>query len=130
MLGRRQNLRDANAGAVIAWTCDVQRSATNQWREVRLQAVSDTPDAFGSTHEREVARTAAHWQRWFSPGVTFILDDAEGHKGIVARVHDAIDLAIVHLMSMWVHLALRRSDNMLLFPALSRTSLDFQSAPR
>jgi hypothetical protein len=45
-------------------------------RELRLEALSEAPDAFGSTYEREVARTTADWQRWMSPGVTFILEDA------------------------------------------------------
>ena len=78
-------------------------------RAVRLQALSDTPGAFGSTYERELARTPADWQRWMSPGATFILDDADGPKGIVAGMHDESDAAVVHLMSMWVDPALRGS---------------------
>jgi GNAT superfamily N-acetyltransferase len=38
-------------------------------RELRLQALREAPDAFGSTYEWEVARTTADWQRWMSPGV-------------------------------------------------------------
>jgi hypothetical protein len=30
--------------------------------------MSDSPDAFGSTYERELARTTLDWQRWLSPG--------------------------------------------------------------
>ena len=33
-------------------------------REVRHQALSDEPNAFGSTYEREVAWTKSVWQRW------------------------------------------------------------------
>jgi hypothetical protein len=44
-------------------------------RELRLQALSEAPDAFGSTYERELARTTSDWQRWLSPGVTFILEN-------------------------------------------------------
>jgi GNAT superfamily N-acetyltransferase len=78
-------------------------------REIRLQALSDAPDAFGSTYEREVARTTADWQRWMSPGVTFILEDGAGAQGIVAGVHDETDPAVVHLMAMWVHSSIRGS---------------------
>jgi ribosomal protein S18 acetylase RimI-like enzyme len=78
-------------------------------RGVRLQALSDTPEAFGSTYDRELARTTADWQRWMSPGATFILDDAGGAKGIIAGMRDERDAAVVHLMSMWVDPALRGS---------------------
>jgi GNAT superfamily N-acetyltransferase len=78
-------------------------------RELRLAALSDAPDAFGSTYERELARTTSDWQRWLSPGVTFILDDPEGAKGIVAGQRDPSDTEVVHLMAMWVHPAIRGS---------------------
>ncbi len=78
-------------------------------RAVRLRAMADSPDAFGSTYERELARTAADWERWLSTGATFILAGAEGAHGIVAGVHDATDPAVVHLMSMWVDPSCRGS---------------------
>jgi ribosomal protein S18 acetylase RimI-like enzyme len=76
-------------------------------RALRLQALSDAPDAFGSTYERELARTTADWQKWLAPGATFILDESGEPKGLVAAVHDSGDRAVVHLMAMWVHPALR-----------------------
>ncbi len=76
-------------------------------RALRLQALSDTPDAFGSTYERELARTTADWQRWLSPGATFIVTDDDEPKGIVAVSRDAADPAIAQLMAMWVHASLR-----------------------
>jgi GNAT superfamily N-acetyltransferase len=78
-------------------------------REVRLQALSDAPDAFGSTYEREVARTVEDWRRWLSPGATFLLEDPRGVRGIVACTLDATDAAIVHLMAMWAHPDIRGS---------------------
>ena len=78
-------------------------------RELRLQALSDSPVAFGSTYERELARSAAEWQRWLSPGAIFFLEDAAGARGMVAGVPDEIDAAVVHLMAMWVSPALRGS---------------------
>ena len=76
-------------------------------RALRLRALSDTPDAFGSTYERELARTDADWRRWLSPGATFILTDEGAAKGIVAGGHDAADRGIVQLMAMWVDASLR-----------------------
>jgi GNAT superfamily N-acetyltransferase len=78
-------------------------------RELRLQALSEAPEAFGSTYEKELARTTSDWQRWLSPGVTFILDEPEGARGIVAGVPDATGAEVVHLMAMWVHPAVRGS---------------------
>jgi GNAT superfamily N-acetyltransferase len=78
-------------------------------RELRLQALSDAPDAFGSTYEKELARTISDWQRWMSPGVTFILYEPAGARGIVASLRDETDLAVVHLMAMWVHPKIRGS---------------------
>jgi GNAT superfamily N-acetyltransferase len=72
-------------------------------REVRLQALSNDPNAFGSTYEREVARTTADWQGWMSPGVAFILCESAGARGMVAGLRDEADPAVVHLMAMWVH---------------------------
>lgn len=78
-------------------------------RALRLEALSDAPEAFGSTYDRELARTTEDWQHWMSPGVTFILDTAEGARGLVAGQQDATALTIIHLMAMWVHPAVRRS---------------------
>jgi len=76
-------------------------------RALRLEAMTDAPDAFGSTYERELARTVADWQRWLSPNATFVLDGSDGPRGIAAGVHDADDSSVVHLMAMWVHPTLR-----------------------
>jgi len=76
-------------------------------RDLRLQALRDTPEAFGSTIERELARTTSDWQRWFSPGVTLILEQGQVPRGLVAGALDAEDPAVAHLLAMWVHPELR-----------------------
>jgi GNAT superfamily N-acetyltransferase len=78
-------------------------------RALRLEALTDAPEAFGSTYDRELARTMSDWQRWTSPGATFILDTRDGPRGLAAGQHDAADPHVVHLMAMWVHPALRGS---------------------
>lgn len=76
-------------------------------RALRLEALSDAPDAFGSTYDREVARIDADWQRWLAPGVTLLVEDAGIPRGLVAGVPDREDHGVVHLMAMWVHPLLR-----------------------
>jgi len=72
-------------------------------RALRLEALDDSPSAFGSTYERELARTAEDWQRWLAPGVTFILETGGEPRGLVAGGRDPQDSSVVHLMAMWVH---------------------------
>jgi len=78
-------------------------------RDLRLQAMSDSPDAFGSTYQRELARTTLDWQRWLSPGITFLLAHNGRSVGLVAGKLDPIDAHVVHLMAMWVHPEVRGS---------------------
>jgi GNAT superfamily N-acetyltransferase len=79
-------------------------------RDLRVQALTDAPEAFSSTLERELARTLEDWRKWMAPGVTFLLLAAGEPRGLVAGVYDAQDRAVVHLMAMWVHPGVRGSD--------------------
>jgi GNAT superfamily N-acetyltransferase len=76
-------------------------------RSLRLQALSDSPDAFDSTLEREIARTTSEWQKWISDGATFILERPDGPKGLAAGVPHWTEPTAVFLMAMWVHSELR-----------------------
>lgn len=78
-------------------------------RTLRLEALVEAPESFGSTYPRELARTTEDWRRWLAPGVTLILEDAGVPRGLVAGVRDAEDPSVVHLMAMWVHPVLRGS---------------------
>jgi len=78
-------------------------------RDLRLQALTDAPDAFGSTYERELARTVEDWGRWLSPGATFTLEDGHAACGLVACARDATAPTTVDLMAMWVHPMMRGS---------------------
>lgn len=78
-------------------------------RGLRLQALSDAPEAFGSTYERELARTTEDWRRWITPGVTFLLQVENDLRGLVAGVRDTTDAHVIHLMAMWTHPAVRGS---------------------
>jgi GNAT superfamily N-acetyltransferase len=72
-------------------------------RAVRLQALTDSPRAFGSTYERELARTTEDWRRWLAPGVTFLLEAGGKPCGLVAGSRDPQDSLVAHLMAMWIH---------------------------
>ena len=78
-------------------------------RDLRVEALTDTPEAFGSTLERERARTIDDWRKWMAPGVTLLLVAEDDPRGLVAGVYDAHDRAVVHLMAMWVHPGVRGS---------------------
>ena len=53
----------------------VVRTATiEEWqvlRDIRLAALRDAPNAFGSTYARQAASAEADWRRWISRGRTF-----------------------------------------------------------
>src|SRR3954470_5331273 len=78
-------------------------------RDVRIEALRDAPEAFGSTLERELARTPEDWRRWMSPGAVFILHDAGCARGLVAGARREDDTSVIQLMAMWVHPSLRGS---------------------
>jgi ribosomal protein S18 acetylase RimI-like enzyme len=78
-------------------------------RSLRLEALTEAPEAFTSTYQRELARTPAEWQRWLSPGVILLVEADGMARGMVAGVRDADDAGVVYLMAMWVHPDLRGS---------------------
>ena len=76
-------------------------------RALRLEAMAGAPEAFGSTYERELARTPGDWRQWLATGATFIAMDEGRAAGLVAGLPDPADPGVVHLMSMWVDPACR-----------------------
>jgi GNAT superfamily N-acetyltransferase len=62
----------------------VRRLAATEWRqlrEIRLRSLADAPLAFGSTLERESARTDADWQRQAAEA-----DEGQGAVAVIAEV--------------------------------------------
>ena len=72
-------------------------------RALRIEALTDAPETFGSTLERELARTPSDWQRWFSPSAVFFLEIDDIPRGLACGVPDKTDATLGHLMAMWVH---------------------------
>ena len=74
-------------------------------RSVRLQALVDAPEAFGSTYEREVAFTDDVWEARLAPAANphFVDEDDNGTvQGLVAGVRAEGDPTTIYLVAMWV----------------------------
>jgi ribosomal protein S18 acetylase RimI-like enzyme len=73
-------------------------------RALRLHALLDSPEAFGSTHEREAAFPESVWvaRLGTSSNATLICEADGGSCGIVTVVRDESDLGLGHLVGMWV----------------------------
>ncbi|MEM1447010.1 MAG: GNAT family N-acetyltransferase [Planctomycetota bacterium] len=82
------------------------------WRTLRLHALRDRPDAFGSTYEAEAVLDdegwAAKWQSWIgSPGGVWAAMQGEKPVGLVGCVCDHEAAGRAWLISMWVAPAVR-----------------------
>ena len=69
-------------------------------RWLRLEALTDAPFAFGSTLERERARSEADWKRWIDPGPMWVLEDEGTPLGLSGVVLSADGPA--EIVSVWV----------------------------
>jgi GNAT superfamily N-acetyltransferase len=73
-------------------------------RDIRLEALREAPDAFGSTFAREAAFGEADWQRRISSGGNFLgyLPEASASEpaGLIGGYHEDPDA--VELVSMYV----------------------------
>lgn len=83
---------------------EIYRATTADWpvvRDVRLHALQDAPDAFGSTYAREQAFTEADWTRRLAGenSVTFLARLGERAVGIAGGWNDGNG---AELVSMWV----------------------------
>ena len=77
-------------------------------RALRLDALGDSPEAFGSTLQREAHADDSSWRGWilgegWDGAVTTFVADA-GHQlvGMATGYHPDDDPDIVHLFAMWV----------------------------
>lgn len=95
----------------------ILRAERDDWerlRDIRLRALLDAPEAFGSTHEREALQTEDDW-RAFAGGwegaarqaVFVAAGDDGGWVGIVVGVVREADISLANLYAMWVDPAAR-----------------------
>ena len=82
----------------------VARLGAQDWerlREVRLRALADAPDAFGSTWSREAGLSAREWRSMIERNPWWISVDGGSDAGLVAGgAHHERDIPWVY--SMWV----------------------------
>ena len=74
------------------------------WRELRLRALADAPDAFGETLAEARARDEAGWRDFAArPDIVQLIAERGGAPvGMTLAVIEAIDPARAHLNAMWV----------------------------
>lgn len=78
------------------------------YREIRLAALADTPEAFSSTHADESARPMASWLDRAATGATsdvsaiFVAEESDNWIGLVGGHREEPDSTSVQLVSMWV----------------------------
>jgi RimJ/RimL family protein N-acetyltransferase len=83
-------------------------------REVRLAALADSPDAFGSTLEEERDADDDHWRTWITGEgwdgdvATFVADSGDELVGMATGFHPDEEPSVVHLFAMWVRPKHRR----------------------
>jgi GNAT superfamily N-acetyltransferase len=95
----------------------VLRAEPNDWqgvRALRLRALLDAPEAFGSTHAQEAEEDEDQWRAWATgwPGVAdqavFAAVDEGVWTGIAVAVRWEQEPEVVHLYAMWVDPSSRR----------------------
>lgn len=77
-------------------------------RAIRLRALRDAPDAFGTTFEEAIARPLETWRHQLEQFATFVATEEDCDIGLVrgARHDDLSDVA--YLLSLWVAPEVRR----------------------
>jgi GNAT superfamily N-acetyltransferase len=84
----------------------IRQVGPDEWivlRDVRLASLLDAPEAFGSTHAREVEFDEATWRDRATANGWYVATRDGAVDGIVAGYHDAgSPLTQRHLIAMWV----------------------------
>jgi GNAT superfamily N-acetyltransferase len=91
----------------------ITRENMELFKAVRLNALQESPSAFGSTYAREAAFTDAEWlvrlERWNGEkGIGFLAMEGEAPCGIAGTLLDLEDTSRTQLVSMWTAPAFRR----------------------
>ncbi len=89
---------------------EVRRIDAHEWgelRDLRLRALQDAPDAFGSTHTEESARTDAQWMEWASvlgdgPSFGAVAIDDDHWVGMAVGAPHRDHPGEAGLFAMWV----------------------------
>lgn len=89
---------------------DIERlhdGEADRLKSIRLAALRDAPDAFGTTWEESVARTAEHWSEQLAELPTFVATVGGADVGMVRGARDDEQKDAAWLISLWVAPAAR-----------------------
>ena len=78
-------------------------------RSIRLRALQDAPEAFGTTFQEASARTQDEWVAQVKELPTFVAADETGDVAMVRCARDQNSADTAWLLSMWVAPEVRRS---------------------
>ena len=84
---------------------DIKRLAADEGlrlRTIRLRALADAPDAFGSTYDETVARPMDSWTKQLQEIATFVAVIDGEDVGLVRGARDDLQPDAAWLISMWV----------------------------
>ena len=95
---RWSDLREA--GVVAALIRRVASTELTGLHAIRLEALLESPEAFGSTYQSEVDADPSSRLPWVTKGVAVIAEDATGWCGLATG---AMDGTVVYVYAMWVH---------------------------
>ena len=87
----------------------IRRVRADEWRELRdlrLEALQDSPDAFWTLYEEALERTDADWREWTTFPCHVAVEDGR-LVGMVAAFADEQDAATAVLLAMFVAPAAR-----------------------
>jgi ribosomal protein S18 acetylase RimI-like enzyme len=94
----------------------VRRFSAPEWRryrDLRLRALADSPNAFGSTHAEEARQPDAHWSARLASGaespsdLPLVAESGGELLGLLWGRNDSSEPEVVHLYQMWVAPAAR-----------------------
>lgn len=111
MTGRRQHARGPRKPPAIQRTVTVRRFAADEWRayrELRLGALRESPDAFASTFDREAGFTDILWASRLAAGAASerdlpVVAELDGELvGLAWARIDEHDPSLVHVHQVWV----------------------------
>jgi GNAT superfamily N-acetyltransferase len=97
---------------------DIRLARDEDWvafRDLRLRALEDAPDAFGGTLDAAKDEPEPYWRGWITgegwDGVvrSWVAEDRRRFRGMIVGVRFHADPSVANLFGMWVEPALRGS---------------------
>ena len=93
----------------------VELDAWRAFRDLRLRALQDAPDAFGGTYDEAKDRPEAYWRGWIDGEGwdavvrSWVAEDRGRFRGMIVGVRFRQEPSVTNLFGMWVEPELRGS---------------------